>query len=135
MNAPIEKLDAAGYRNFGLITGLIVCILFGLLIPWLFSLAYPYWPWIVAGVMAALALIIPVALQPIYIVWMKFGSVMGWVNTRIILGLLFYVMFLPVGLVMRLFGKDPMRRKLDKAATSYRVISENESKDNVERPY
>lgn len=135
MSAHIEKLDAAECRKFGLTTGLIVVILFGFLIPWLFNLNYPWWPLIIAGVLAAMALVVPVALQPIYIVWMKFGNVMSWINTRIILGILFYGMFLPIGIVMRLFGKDPMHRKLDKKLSSYRVISQNESKDNVERPY
>jgi len=36
---------------------------------------------------------------------------------------------------MRLFGKDPMQRKLDSKAGSYRVTSENDDKSNVERPY
>jgi hypothetical protein len=67
--------------------------------------------------------------------WMKFGHVMNWINTRIILGLLFYGIFLPIGALMRLFGYDPMHRKLDSGQTSYRVTSENDDKNNVERPY
>jgi len=126
MSAKIEKLDAAGYRKFGLTTGLIIVVLFGFLIPWLFNLSYPWWPLIIAGVLAGLALVLPIALQPIYIVWMKFGNIMNWINTRIILGILFYGMFMPIGLVMRLFGKDSMHRKLDKKLSSYRVISQNE---------
>jgi len=135
MSVTIEKLDAAGYRKFGLTTGLIVVILFGFLIPWLFELNYSWWPWYIAAALAVPALIAPMALQPIYIGWMKFGNVMSWINTRIILGVLFYGMFLPIGIVMRLFGKDSMQRKLDKKLSSYRVISQNEPKDNVERPY
>ena len=45
---------------------------------------------------------------------MKFGNVMNWINTRLILGVMFYGIFLPIGLCMRLFGKDPMQRTLDK---------------------
>lgn len=135
MSLPIEKLDAAGYRKFGLTTGLIVAVLFGFLIPWLFEIHYPWWPLIIGGVLAIFALLLPMALQPTYIVWMKFGNIMNWINTRIILGILFYGIFLPIGIVMRLFGKDAMQRKLDKKLSSYRVISQNESKDNVERPY
>ena len=135
MTMAIEKLDKQGYRKFGLTTGAILAILFGLLLPWLFGFNYPKWPWIIAGVLAALALVLPVALQPIYIGWMRFGHVMNWVNTRIILGVLFYGMFFPIGILMRLFGKDPMHRKIDDKLSSYRVISENESKNNVERPY
>ena len=135
MSIAIEKLDKKGYRKFGLTTGLILAILFGLLLPWVFGFNYPKWPWIIAGVLAFLALIIPIALQPVYIGWMKFGNVMNWINTRIILGVLFYGMFLPIGLIMRLFGKDPMHRKLSNDISSYRIIRDEQPKDNVERPY
>ena len=135
MSIKIEKLDASGYRKFGITTGIIVGLLFGLLLPWIFDFNYPLWPWVITAVLTGLAIIFPVALQPVYIIWMKFGLVMNWINTRLILGILFYLMFLPIGLVMRLFGKDPMQRKLDKNLASYRVISEDDDKDNVERPY
>ena len=135
MSIKIEKLDASGYRKFGITTGIIVGLLFGLLLPWIFDFNYPLWPWVITAVLIGLAIIFPVALQPVYIIWMKFGLMMNWINTRLILGILFYLMFLPIGLVMRLFGKDPMQRKLDKNLASYRVISEDDDKDNVERPY
>ena len=135
MQSTIEKLDSKGYRKFGLTTGAILAVLFGLLIPWLFGLNFPTWPWIIAAVLGGLALVLPTFLQPIYIGWMKFGNMMNWINTRLILGLLFYAVFLPIGLVMRLLGKDPMQRKLGNSVSSYRVQSHNDSKDNVERPY
>ncbi len=135
MQSNIEKLNNKGYQKFGLTTGAIFAALFGLLIPWLFGLDFPVWPWILAAVLGGLALVLPSFLQPIYIGWMKFGNVMNWINTRLILGLLFYAVFLPIGLVLRLLGKDAMHRKLEKSASSYRVQSHNDSKDNVERPY
>ena len=135
MSAQIQELDARGYRKFGLTTGVIVIVLFGLVIPWLFSLNYPKWPWILGGGLGGWALLAPTTLKPVYTGWMKFGHVMNWINTRLILGILFYGFFLPIGVVMRLFGKDPMYRKLDKTQASYRVKSHQELKDNVERPY
>jgi hypothetical protein len=60
-------------------------------------------------------------LRPIYIGWMKFAFVLGWVNTRVILSVFFYLVITPVGLVMRLFGRDPMNRKFDRSAASYWV--------------
>jgi hypothetical protein len=77
----------------------------------------------------------PGTLQPVYLGWMKFGHVMNWINTRLILGILFYGVFLPFGMVMRLLGKDPMHRKLDDTVSTYRVKSHNDSKDSVERPF
>jgi len=135
MNHQIQTLDARSYRKFGLTTGAIVIGLFGLLIPWLFSLSYVKWPWVLGGALSLWALLAPTTLKPVYIGWMKFGNVMNWINTRIILGILFYGIFLPIGIVMRVFGKDPMQRKLDRELSSYRVQSQNNEKSNVERPY
>jgi hypothetical protein len=135
MTGKIETLDAAGYRKFGLVTSAIVIVLFGLAIPWVFSLNFPRWPWIFAGVLATWALLLPSTLQPVYIGWMKFGNIMNWINTRLILGIVFYGLIFPTGLVMRIFGKDPMKRKLDDSVASYRVESHSQTKENLEHPY
>ena len=57
MTVTIESLDAAGYRKFGLVSSAIVVVLFGLVIPWLFSFNYPKWPWIFAAVLGGWALL------------------------------------------------------------------------------
>jgi len=53
---------------------------------------------------------------------MTVGEILGWLNTRLILGVLFYGLFTPLGLLMRLRGKDAMRRTLTPEADSYRVV-------------
>ena len=134
MEVPI--LDNAGLRKFGLTTGAIIVVLFTFFFPWVFDLVeMPMWPWIMAGVLWVPALLVPAVLRPVYNTWMKIGHGIGWVNTRIILGVLFYVLVLPMGLVMRLFGNDPMARKRDESASSYRIKSVSEPKDRLEKPY
>jgi hypothetical protein len=51
---------------------------------------------------------------------MAVGRVLGWINSRIILSIFFYMILTPVGILFRLLGKDPMRRRYDPAAGSYR---------------
>lgn len=132
----IEQLDKQGLRKFGLVTGAIVAGLFGLLLPWVFGLTLPLWPWYLAGVFSVLAIVIPVALNPIYHVWMRFGLVLGWINTRIILGVVFFIVFTPVALFMKVLGKDPMARKLNASIDSYRVLSnKHESREHMGRPF
>jgi hypothetical protein len=126
-----EKSDL---RKFGFIFGAGLVLIFGLFFPWLLERPWPAWPFIAAGVLASLALVFPTGLKPLHIAWMKFGHVAGWINTRIILGLVFFTVFLPFGLIMRLFN-DPMRRKLDDASTSYRVPSHSSPRDQMERPF
>ena len=135
MTAKTPELSTQELRKFGFTTGAIVAILFGILLPWLFTHGYPYWPWILAGVLGLWALIAPATLKPVYNGWMKVGHVLGWINTRIILGLMFYTVFFVVGLVLKILGKDPMSRKIDKSAESYRVPSHAHNKDHVERPF
>jgi len=131
----VDKLDAQGYRKFGLVTGAIFAGLFGLLLPWIFGFNFPLWPWILFGILGGLALLIPMALGPIYIVWMKFGYVMNWINTRLILGILFYGMFVPVGLVLKLLGKVPIAKKFDNKLTTYRKECQQTTKENMENPF
>lgn len=121
-------------RKFGFVTGGMLILFFAALIPWIWEFSTPMWPFYAAGVMATMALVWPASLGPVYTVWMKFAEVLGWVNTRIILSVVFFLMFFPIGVVMRLFN-DPMRRKLDDTAVSYRVESRPPQPDNMERPF
>lgn len=74
---------------------------------------------IISGIFLSLGLIAPQILRPVYIIWMKFAFVLGWINTRIILIIMFYLVFTPIGICIRIFGKDLLERKIDKASDSY----------------
>jgi hypothetical protein len=131
----IPELDAKGLRSFALTTGGIVVALFGLLLPWLLELGFPIWPWVLGAVLGVWGLAAPASLRPVYRGWMRFGLLASRITTPIILGIVFYVVIMPMGLVMRLFGHDPMRRKLDTDEASYRVPSKPAPRESVERPY
>lgn len=122
-------------RAFGLTLGGMAALVFGLALPWLFGRPYPVWPWILSGALLSAALVLPGALRPVFRVWMTIGHWLGWINTRIILGILFYTVFLLAGVIMKLMGKDPMARKFDSTAVSYRVHSPQRSRTHVERPF
>jgi len=131
----IPVLDRSGLRKFGFTTGAIVIVLFGFLLPWIFSLKWPTWPWFLAAVFFIIAAAAPLALNPFYKVWMRFGLIMGWINTRIILFIIFFGIFFIVGLIMRVFRRDPMSRRVEKDSASYRVASTQQAKEHLERPY
>ena len=135
MRHEIPELDARGLRGFALKMALTVAVLFGALLPWLFGFAYPVWPWIFAAVLTAWGLAAPATLNRLYRGWMKVGIAVGTVNSKIILGLMFYLIILPAGTVMMLFGKDPLLRKLHTDEASYRVKSKPVGRDHIERPY
>ena len=122
-------------RKFGVIMGVFIMLFFGLLIPWIWGFSSPTWSWIAAAAFIGLGLVLPVSLKPVFIVWMKLSHVLGWINTRLLLGIVFYCIVMPIGLVMRLFGTDPMHRKFDEKVKSYRVKSKQPSVDHLEKPF
>jgi len=128
------QVSTKDLRIFGLVLGAMFAAFFGL-IPLLRHHATPRWPWILAVVLWLTALIWPAALSYLHRVWTRLGLALGWVNTRVILTLLFAVAIVPVGLVMRLMGRDRMARKLDPASTSYRVPSRRRPDKDMERPF
>jgi hypothetical protein len=65
---------------------------------------------------------LPFVLAPIHKGWMWVGHILGWINTRILLGIVFYALVTPIGLVCRLMGKDTMRQGSAQSSTTYRVL-------------
>jgi len=131
----IQELNEKELRKFGLVTGSIVAVLFGLFLPWLFNHGLPLWPWIIAAILIVWALILPATLAPVYKGWMRIGMALGWFNTRLILGILFFLIVTPIGLIMRLFGHDPMHRNIDKNTATYRISLAQKHPDDMERPF
>lgn len=79
--------------------------------------------WHIAGGVAvffiASGLLVPIALKPLYLAWMALARVLAFVNTHILLAIVFYTLFTIIGGIMRLVGRDPLDRKLSASATSY----------------
>ena len=125
-------------RKFGFIMGGMFALMFGLLFPWLFNKSaenWPIWPFIVLAIFWIFAVFMPQALRPVNEIWLKIGNVLGWINTRIILGIMFFLLIFPTGLILKLFGKDSMDRKLDAKLKTYRKKIKPRNKEHLERPF
>jgi polyferredoxin len=106
-------------RQFGFLVGGI----FGLIGLWPMVWRHQgprQWALALAVALIVPALVAPRILGPVHRAWMALGEVLAWINTRIILGIVFYGVVTPLGLLMRLFSRDPMRRQFDRAGESYR---------------
>lgn len=122
-------------RYFGLIFGLMLVAVFVLLLPWLRGGGYPAWPWIPACLLWVVASFFPAALRPIYGLWMRFAMVINAVVTRVVLGIIYYMVVFPMGMVMRLLGKDPMARRWMTTLQSYRIPSQSSTTNDMENPF
>lgn len=131
----IQELDARGLRKFGITTGAIIGVLFGVLLPWAWDFRFPAWPWAVFLVLALWALIHPRSLRPVYRGWMRVGLLISKVTTPIILGVIFYLVFVPVGIIFRLLRYDPMNRNFDSKSDTYRIDKSNQPASTLEKPY
>ena len=130
-----KKKSAAELRKFGFMFAAFVCLLFGLLFPYLFNRSFSPIPWSIGGVVFLWALLAPGTMHVFYRYWIKFGNVLSFINTRLILGLVFYVMFMPFGLVMRGFGHDPMQRKIGQEVKTFRSIPAPRKPQHQNNPY
>ncbi len=129
-------ISAPELRQFGLLFGATLVLLFGLLLPFFIGYRFPLWPWVASVLFTVLAMLAPTALTPFYRGWMRFGLIAGFINTRMIMFLLYYALFVPTGLVMKLFGRDALARTTGgKNSDSYRVASAVRPNNHFERPY
>ena len=106
-------------REFGLLIGVCFPILIGWLFPLFFGHEFRAWTLLVAIPALVLGLTAPGLLHYPYKGWIAFGHALGWVNSHIILGMIFIVVLLPISYVMRFTGYDPLKRRR-KGETSYR---------------
>lgn len=119
-----ESISKKQLREFGFIIGLGFPIVMGWGIPVINGHSFRLWTlWI--GIASLLCgFLKPSLLYYPYKGWMILGHVLGWVNSRIILGLIFLIVLQPIALIMKLFSYDPLRKKKNNKI-SYREIKKN----------
>ncbi len=129
-----NEITSKQLRSFGLTVGGV----FALIGFWPVVIRHAelrWWAIIIAGCLLVPALLLPRSLYWPYKGWMAVGHIMGWINTRIILGFVFYIVVSPIGIVRRLLGKDPMGRKLRTDLDSYRVIRKPRPASHLTKQY
>ena len=115
----IKHIDSSIYqlRSFGRTVG-IVLLLIGIFQYATSRALFPYFLGI-GLLLIVLGLLAPIVLRPIYIVWMSFAVVMGFIMTRVILTLLYFLVLTPIGLLAKISGKQFLHLKPDVGQQSY----------------
>ena len=111
------KSENSDLRKLGIITGVILWIIAWFLF-WKGNESFQLFL-IIGTILFALGIAIPAFLKPIYWVWIIFTTIIGIFMTHMILYLLFYIIFTPIGLFPRLFGKQFLELKWKRSQQSY----------------
>ena len=111
------KSEKSDLRKFGITIGILLMIIAGILF-WKEKESFQIFLTI-GAVLCVFSIVIPIALKPIYWIWMIFATILGWIMTRVILSILFYVIITPIGLISRLFGKQFLELKWNEKNSTY----------------
>jgi hypothetical protein len=122
-------------RKFGFMMAGVLSLGFGLLLPLLLSKPIPVILWEISLFFLLFGWLKPAWLKPIYQIWMKIGHGLGWINTRIILGVIFFTLITPIGFIMRFFKQDPLYKCYDPNTISYRKNITRRPINHMERPF
>ena len=119
-----SSLTQKQLREFGLLIGVGFPVIIGWILPLITGHLFRSWSLWIGIPIFLLAILKPRLLFYPYKTWMFIGLVLGWINSRIILGLVFILVLQPISLIMKIFGYDPLRKKKISLLT-YREIKEN----------
>tara|TARA_B100000212_G_C27130632_1_gene428969 strand:+ start:248 stop:640 length:393 start_codon:yes stop_codon:yes gene_type:complete len=111
-------------REFGFLIGLAFPFIVGWILPLIWGHHFRTWTLWISIPSLIFAILKPNLLMYPYRVWMKLGNILGWFNSHIILGLVFFIVLQPIALIMRIYGHDPLRMK-KLGQKSYREVKTN----------
>ena len=123
-----ESISKKQLREFGFLIGIGFPIIIGWLIPAISGHLFKTWSLWIGIPSLLLGIIKPSLLFYPYKGWMILGLTLGWINSRIILGLIFLLVLQPIAFVMKIFGYDPLRKNRTNK-TSYKEYKENHKVD------
>lgn len=132
----IKNIDTSvkKLREFGWLVGGVFLALGGFL-AWRGKTSAPVF-FALGGFLLFFGTIRPQILKYIYIFWMALAAVMGWFMSRVLLTVLFYTTVTPIGLIMRVQGKDLLDLKFpDTKESFWRIRKNSGSKEDCEKQY
>ena len=111
------KISASKLRNFSYVTGIGIPFFIGWLLPKLTGHEFRLWTIVIGLSILFIGIFAPNKLLYPYKIWMKIGYLLGWINSRIILGLVFLLVLQPIALIMKFTDYDPLKLKIKSSKT------------------
>lgn len=128
------RLSASEGRKFGLTVGIAFLVITGILVWRDHMRAVPY-VGALGGLLVVAGLAIPTYLGPIQRAWMGLAHLISKVTTPIFMGVVYYVVLSPIGVLMRLFGRNPMRHPLSDGGYWVERAKEQTQSGGMERQF
>lgn len=122
MNSIIKNENNQEFRKFGLTIGIFLVAL-SIFLLWRGVDSYLY-IFSIGLFLTLFGLVKPKFLRPIYILWMMFALILAHIITRVILTIIFIILFTPIGLILRFLRKDILNEKYDRHTESYWIKRE-----------
>ena len=112
-----SNIKISSNRNFGL----VFFIVFLIVTIWPITYDEPVriWSAIISLVFLILGLMNSILLTPLNKLWFKFGMILGAIVSPVVMGVVFFLVVTPIGLIMRIIGKDLLNKKFDKKKITY----------------
>ena len=114
------KGDISDWRKFGMTMGIILAVM-GFYLLWK-GRNYSEYVFILAAAFLITGFIFPSVLKPVYKAWMVVAVMMGFMMTKIIMVIIFYMIVTPIGIIASIIGKNFLDMKIDKKAKSYWMV-------------
>jgi uncharacterized membrane protein len=124
------KSDKNECRKFGLSVG-IVLIIIALILAYFDKASYVYFGTI-GGILIIAGVAVPIFLLPLQKIWMSIAVILGFIMTRVILFVLYYLILTPIGLIARIFGKDFLDLNINKDQVSYWNIRDSKTYEKLD---
>ncbi|HUN53790.1 MAG TPA: SxtJ family membrane protein [Smithella sp.] len=121
------KSDKSDWRKFGMTMGIILAVM-GFYLLWKGRNNSEYAFFLAAAFLIA-GMVIPSALKPVYKAWMVMAVIMGFIMTKVIMVVIFYMIVTPIGIIASIIDKDFLDMKIDKKAKSYWMVRETVRKE------
>tara|TARA_B100000242_G_scaffold277347_1_gene233946 strand:- start:381 stop:770 length:390 start_codon:yes stop_codon:yes gene_type:complete len=124
----MKRITKKVLREFGLIMGVGLPLFFGWIMPLIFGHNLRFWVLYLSLILMLLAIFLPKSLFYPYKFWIALGNILSNINSRIIFGLVFIFVLIPISYIMRLFRHDPLQKKFH-SNSSYREIKKDQKID------
>ena len=127
----MEDIKISSNRSFGIVFFIVFLII--AIYPLINNADLRIWSLIISIIFLILGLINSKLLTPLNKLWFKFGIFLGKLISPIIMGIIFFFVVTPIGLLLRIFGKDVLNLKKN-SLTSY-WIDRKEEKKNMKNQF